>query len=255
MSQRFGRLVVGALCATAWWLVSCREIPAPEGGVFAISRVMLPSPGLVAGDTMRDSTGLATPLRMLAYNVDGKVIIPDPAVVYTNLDTLSQLSGAWLIGKAVGTSRVVGTTAGLQSKPDTFYVTLAPDTLVPADSTVHRVKYSLLNGDTSITTAQLAARAMHLPTTSVQAVIVQYKVERAPNAKSGGGPTVLLSNGSASSARDTTDATGRSGIAARIRLLALANTAQGDTAIFSATASYRGRTLGKVQFFVIFTTQ
>jgi len=255
MSQRFGRLAVGVACAAAWWLVSCREIPAPEGGVFAISRVMLPSPGLVVGDTMRDSTGIAAPLRMLSYDVNGKPITPDPTVVYTTLDTLSQLTGSWLIGKAAGTSRVVGTTAGLQSKPDTFYVTLAPDTLVAGDSTVHHLKYSLLKGDTSITTAELAARVLHLPTNSVQAVIVQYKVERAPNAKSGGGPTVLFSNGSAASARDTTDVAGRSGIAARIRLLALANTAQGDTAILSATASYRGRTLGKVQFFVIFTTQ
>ena len=255
MLQRVRKLAVVALGATGWWLLSCRDIPAPEGGVFAISRVLLPSPGLVVGDTMRDSTGLATPLRMLAYDIDGKPITPDPTVVFTTLDTLSQINGAWLIGKTVGTSRVVGTTAGLQSKADTLYVTLAPDTLVSADSSVHHVKYSLINGDTSIAIAELAARALHRPTTAVQAVVVQYKVDRAPNAKNGAGPTVLFSNKSSSAARDTTDAGGRSGVAARIRILALANTTQGDTAIFSATASYRGRTLGKVQFFVIFTTQ
>jgi hypothetical protein len=255
MPRRLGRLAVVALCATAWWFASCRDIAAPEGGVFAISRVMLPSPGLVVGDTMRDSTGIAAPLRLVAYDVDGKPITPDPAVVYTTLDTLSQANGAWLIGKAAGTSRVVGTTSGLQSKTDTVYVTLAPDTLIAADSSVHHVKYSLLKGDTSIAIAELAARVVHLPTTGVQAVIVRYKVERAPNAKSNAGSTVLFSNGNAATARDTTDAAGRSGVAARIRILALANSGQGDTAIFSATASYRGRTLGKVQFFVIFTTQ
>jgi hypothetical protein len=255
MRQRVGKLIAVALSATGWWLLSCRDIPAPEGGVFAVSRVLLPSPGLVVGDTMRDSTGLATPLRMLAYGIDGKPIMPEPTVVFTTLDTLSQIDGALLMGKAVGTSRVVGTTAGLQSKVDTLYVTLEPDTLIAADSAVHHVKYSLQNGDTSIAIAELAARAIHRPTTSVQAVIVQYKVERAPNGKSGAGPTALFSNKSSSAARDTTDASGRSGVSARIRILALANTTQGDTAIFSATASYRGRTLGKVQFFVIFTTQ
>lgn len=82
-------------------------------------------------------------------------------------------------------------------------------------------------------------------------MIVRYSIDQAPVAKSGAGPTVLLLNGSAVTGRDTTDATGKASLVARLRVLALANATPETTAI-SATASYRGRSLGTVQYKVIF---
>jgi len=240
-----------ALFAASWWLLSCRDIPSPEGGVFAISRVALPSPGIVAGDTMRDSAGLATPLSVVAYDENGKPMSPAPAVTYLTLDTLTQVDGAWLTGRTPGSSRLVAAVSGLQSQPVSVQVTLSPDTIV-TDTVAQSKTFSLINGDTSITFADVPARVRHLPSTAVAAVIVYFKVERFPAAKSGGGPTVVLRNNGVISDRDTTDATGRASVVPIIRLLALQDATRGDTAILSATASYRGRTLGKVQFFIIF---
>ena len=60
--------------AVGWWLVSCRDVPAPEGGVASLAPLRLPSPGVVAGDTMRDSVGLAAPLTVVAYAVNGDTL-------------------------------------------------------------------------------------------------------------------------------------------------------------------------------------
>ena len=68
------------------------------------------------------------------------------------------------------------------------------------------------------------------------------------------GPALLLMNGNTPSDRDTSDAGGRAARTARLRLLAK-DTVAVDTAIVSATSSYRGRTLGSVTFVLVFTRQ
>jgi hypothetical protein len=200
---------------------------------------------------MRDSAGLATPLSVVAYDENGKPMSPAPATTFLALDTLTQVNGAWLIGKSLGSSRVVAATAGLQSEATSVQVTLSPDTIV-TDTVAQSKTFSLTAGDTIVTFADVPARVRHLPSTGVAAVIVYYTVERFPAAKSGAGPTVVLRNNGVISDRDTTDGSGRASVVPIIRILALQDAQRGDTAILSATASYRGRALGKVQFFIIF---
>jgi hypothetical protein len=250
------RTWVGAAAgAAAWWLVSCRDIPAPEGGVLAVSPVRLPSPGLVAGDTMRDSTGLIAPLSVVAYGVGGdtvKTVTP----TFATLDTGAHLSGAFLVGDNVGTTvRVVGTVAAVQTQPVIVKVTASPDTLVPADSTLHRKSYSLITGDTVVNTADLTTIVQHIGTNAgVEAVIVRYSIERAPPGDPTKGPTLLLMSGTTQSSRDTSDANGKAARSARLRITATTATTV-DSAFVKATSSYRGRVLGTVTFLLVFNRQ
>ena len=220
-----------------------------------MSPVQLPSPGVVAGDTMRDSTGLVAPLRVIGYSVTGDTS-KGVTATFVALDTGAHFSGALLIGDKDGkTVRVVGTVQSVQTQPSSVRVTLSPDTLVAADSVLQRRSYALTSGDT-VVSADLATTVFHRVGTvrsGVEAVIVRYVIERAPPGN-GNGPTLLLMNGSVPSDRDTTDASGRAARTARFRLAA--KTAfTSDTASVSATASHRGRTIGRVLFTLIFSVR
>jgi hypothetical protein len=253
---RMRRAIAAALAAAAWWVVSCRDVPAPEGGIFAISALLLPSPGLVAGDTLRDSTGLASPLRVVAFDVAGDTV-QNAVTTFVVLDTGAHLSGALLVGDSVGrTVRVVGSVAALQTQPAPVKITLSPDTLVAADSLVHHKTYVLAGGDTVVNSADLTTIVLHTgaPQTGVEAVIVRYSIDKAPPGDATKGPTLVLMNATIPSSRDTTDGAGKTARTARLRLAPL-STFVSDTALVSATASYRGRTIGVVQFTIIFTSQ
>lgn len=250
---RFPRRAAAIAAATlGWYVLSCTEVPAPEGGVVSISNIRRPSPGLVALDTMRDSTGVVAPLRVVAFGLDDAPVDPQPVVSFLALDTTAHFVGGTLIGDRVGTVRVVGVVGGLQTRPDTIPVTLSPDTLVFSDSVLHRVSYQL-TGDTVVSSAELAALVQHrVPVSGVQAVVVKYAVTRAPEGSSA--PTVVLVSGNRLSDRDTSDASGKASRVARLRLNALGTFAT-DTVMVDASASYRGQTIGVVTFTIVFTKQ
>lgn len=234
-------------------LAACRDVPAPEGGVYSISVLGLPSPGVVAGDTIRDSLGMAAPLELVAFGADNEPLDPQPERAFAVLDTGARIENRiWLIGEIPGTTvRVVGGVAGLQTTPVEVKVTLRPDSLVPADSVLHHVTYTF-PADTAAN-AELNVTVRHhgaADTTGVDAVVVRYTVERAP-AGSGTAPTLLLLNGSAVSDRDTTVAGGRASRSARLRIGALTSFVS-DTVVVTARASHRGASIGAVAFTIVY---
>src|SRR5438552_1146142 len=81
-------------------LVNCLSVSDPESGIWAISAIELPSPGVVAGDTMRDSLGKTKPLRVIAYNRQGDSIAATFA--FLMLDQGAHLNGAFLVGDTAG---------------------------------------------------------------------------------------------------------------------------------------------------------
>ena len=254
------RLSLRCAALAALLLAACRDLPTPAGGVQAVSRVQLPSPGLVVGDTMRDSLGVVAPLRVVAFDENGDTIAP-PGVTFTLLDTTATLvNGDILIGRTTGVARLIATVAGLQTRLDTAHVTLLPDTIVRADSVRHRRVVPgdrILAGDTSFASGDLSVIVQNTEgagATGVDAVIVHYTITRAPPSGPGGsGPTVVFIGGGATTARDTTASGGRA--AKSIRLRIPGQTQLPDSALVAATASYRGQTLGTVQFTIVFQTQ
>lgn len=249
------RIVVTVAGAAAWWMISCREIPSPENGVFALSPVRLPLPGLVAGDTMRDSLGAVAPLEIVAYGADGEPLSPQPAATFIVLDTLAHTAGLLLIGEEPGTARVLGAVGNLQTQPVNVKITLSPDVLVAADSVVHHKPYSILNVDSVVVSADLNVLVQHVatPNSGVEAVLVHYTIDQAPPSN-GQGPTVVLYSENAPSSRDTTDGSGRAARRARLRLAALSVVTE-DTVRISAMSSYRGQSIGAVQFTIVYTKQ
>ena len=255
---RRGRLAVAAAMVVAvWTLPSCRDVPAPEGGVSAIAPLQFPSPGLVAGDTMRDSTGAAVPLTVIAFDAAGDTIanVQESFVV---LDTGAHLAGNLLIGDKEGRAvRVVGSAGALQTQPATVKVTLSPDTLIAVDSAIYHRTYSVgpPSFDTTATSPDMGVLVQHTGASPVpvEAVIVRYVIESAPPPTSGNAATVILMSGSTPSSRDTTDANGRASRSARLRVLAIKPGI--DTAIVTASASYRGQSIGTVRFILVFTNQ
>lgn len=256
MISALTRALTAAMLAVAGvGAASCRDIPGSEGGVVAVGKVRLPSPGLVVGDTMRDSLGNVSPLRVVAFDRGGDTIRPDPEASFFLLDTTARLAGALLVGRSAGTARVVAVVAGLQTQPEAVTVTLSPDTLVAADSLRHVRRVNLLSGDTSFASADLNAIVQHreaATVSGVDAVIVTYTLTRIP-ASGAAGPAVMFVGGGTTPARDTTSNGGRAGRAVRLRVPAQPRLP--DSAVVTATASYRGRSLGSLQFTVVFQTQ
>ncbi len=249
------RSLVFATALVGVALAACRDIPAPDGGVLALSRVIRPSPGLVVGDSMRDSLGNVAPLRIVAFDQNGDTVAAPPPVTFILLDTTATLEGDILVGSHTGRARVIATVAGLQSRTDTVTVTLRPDTIV-SDS-VRFIRGVNPAADTSFASPELAVTVQHRDSTSVSgvdAVIVTYSLLRSPAGGSGGtGPTVVFVGGSAATVRDTTAGGGLAGRAVRLRLAALPQLT--DSAMVAATASYRGQSLGTVTFTIVFQTQ
>jgi hypothetical protein len=242
---------VAAAAAAA--LAACFGLGGEPSGPASISRLLLPAPGVVVGDTMRDSTGAAAPLRVIAFAASGATLAAQPTFV--TLDTLVRLvAGNLLVGDYLGSARVVGGIGAVQAQPETVKVTLRPDTLVATDSVRHVRTYTLV-GDTLVTSAELGTRVQNRQGASpadVDAVIVHYTVVRAPPPR-GAVPTITVMNGSQVSSRDTTTG-GRAGRTLRLRLSQLTSAAD-DSAVVVATAAYRGRSIGTVQFTVLFTKQ
>lgn len=247
------RRVMGVACsAVAWWLVSCRDVQAPPGGVLSVSPIILPSPGVVFQDTMRDSTGVVAPLSFVAFGLNNDTVNAEKT--FFVLDTGAHFGGPFLVADSFNiTVEVVGSVDAIQTKRAPVMLTLSPDTLVAADSVLQHITYSLTRGDT-VADAPLATLVQHRPADGVAAVIVKYLIERAPAGALNAGPAVVLVDGNVVSERDTTDISGKASRAARLRIGAL-TTFTTDTAVVSATASYRGHSIGRVVFTVIFTNQ
>lgn len=243
--------VLRTFAVVVTWAAGCREVPAPEGGVHAISRLILPAPGLVAGDTIRDSLGVAAGLEVIAYGLDNQPLDPQPERSFVVLDTGAHLEGGrFLVGEDAGTTvRVVGTVGSLQTQPVSVKVTLAPDTIVPADTIVHHVRYTIPPDTAAQTTLNVNVRN-RAEDAGVEAVIVHFTVDRAPPSINET-PTVVLLNGNVVSTRDTTESNGRASRVARLRLAAIA-APETDTAVVNATTAYRGASLGTVQFIIVF---
>ncbi len=253
------------LAAAGWWLVSCRDVPTPPEGVHSVSEIFLPAPSVVVGDTLRDSAGVVAPLRVIAFDVAGLPLDPQPVTTFVVIDTGAHfVDTAFVVGDSLGdTVQVVGTIATIQTRPSPIVITLEPDTLVAADSTLQRITRTIVASDTALNSPPLNVIVQNLagtpaaPPTGVPAVVVYYTIDRAPPGPGpGGGPTVVLLPSATSnqvSSRDTTNTGGQASRVARLRFNGSAFVA--DTVLVSATSSYRGVSIGTVQFTLIFTKQ
>lgn len=247
--------LVGVVFAAA-----CLDMSAPKGPA-SISLLILPSSSIVVNDVMRDSLGNPAPLSINAFDAAGNLI---PKLTQTFFITDSApvahfVNTGLLMGDTLGVVHVLGQIGGVQTPIAQIPVTVAPASLAaqstpPTTTTVNDTTYVtmdtvIVTGDTSkqVTAALSVILAGVNPGTFSQGFAIRYvflaKPITSPTAQS---PAVFLAN--TSGTPQTTIATGPSGnatlnivvVAANLGDAALISGQKVDTAIVTASTSYKG---------------
>jgi hypothetical protein len=220
--MKSARAVLG--CAAAVIGVACLDVGSPPGGVASFTTIIRPSPSVVVGDDMRDSTGAVTPLRVFAFGEHGDTL-KNLTITFLSIDTtkppaISVQPDGHVHGDSVRSniagSFVVANVAGSQTLPDTIRVSVPPERstlnvqqllhltlLSPTDST------SPKNQDTLrlTVTGSLPVGAKGAPAdTFAVGFIVDYRIISAPASSASGKAVRLLNDANKDATRDTTSA-------------------------------------------------
>lgn len=237
--------------------VACTEVNTDPNAVVAISLDSVATPSVVAGDTLRDTLGVAQPLRGTVYNFKGKPIV-GYAIKYRAIDVglhVDSLTGFVVADTALPTAvRVLDDAGGLQSQPVALFVVPRPYQVLAVNA-VDSVIYSLTD-TTSIASPALTVRVLPQDTLTttipIQGYLVSYQIiSHLPT------DTVWSQLGSVTGRRfkvDTTVASGTSGQAGQAVLIhPLLLPKVTDTLFVNATVKYRGVPLvgSPVQFMLL----
>lgn len=135
MNARAGRLATPLALAVAA-IIGCSAVSDPSA-IAALDFTGIAFPAVVTGDSLRDTLGVARPLRATAYDGNGDEV-PGAAISYFSLDTgvVIHASGHLVATRRDGSLRIVASVAGLQSQIRTIQVTRLPDTVVTGTRTV-----------------------------------------------------------------------------------------------------------------------
>lgn len=148
------------LAVIAAALVGCSGLGLDPDEVGAIDFTGIPFPAVVTGDTLRDSSGAAAPLRATVYGGRGAVL-RDAPVTFVTLDSGVIIDdGDYLRAtRRDGTVRIVATAGALQSQARVIWVVRRPDTVV-APNTAVALQYRLPDATSNVSPAlQLTLRS------------------------------------------------------------------------------------------------
>jgi hypothetical protein len=225
-------LIAGAM------ILACVDIPTGAEDVLSFQVNALPSPSVVAGDTLRDTTGAVTPISVAAFNYSNDPVENVPAR-FRALDgriRVDSVTGIVIGDTASATpSRVLSTFAGFSAFLN-IPVSLRPDTIVGQNER-DSLDYSLTDTAANVSDP-IGVRVLHGLTTTDSAV-ASYRVtfDMVPP-----GDTTLARLVTESGARSTVDTTDASGVAARrLRIEVSGLTAPVDSVIVMANVKYRGQ--------------
>lgn len=242
-----------AAFGTAGLLAACLDLSAPTDGIESISTLRVAYTAVVAGDTLRDSAGVARRLGLIAFTGRGDTVLNPEGARFFVVDTgtAARIEDGYLIaGSRLGPVRIVGQVPGLQTPPVTIQVVPVP-TQVRADPATAEDTVSLpprVYGIVpSVTSDPLRVRVLGLADGSLRDVdgwLVRYHITRQPQALSSAGLPAYLVDDQARAIRgdslvavDTT----AGGLAARrvvLRPFFLAR--ETDTVIVEARVHYHG---------------
>lgn len=262
-----------AVAATAFVALgaalACGDVPTLPGGVAFITPVLLPSPTIAFGDTMRDSLGVAAPLRVYAVGRDStdtiagvtvRFILTSPRAGAT-IDERGYLVAPESLAALRLVAQVTDGTPGSALRLQTPEVTIE---VVPRADSIAR-------SGAVIDTAQalpIAPRALSVTVTgvgpggtrgAVGGIRVRYRISQVyPAGIGAAGRYYLLAEGGSVLRPDSTialDTTGSNGVASRsfVGVRATDGGADADSVLVTAAAlSQRGTPLrGSPARFVI----
>jgi hypothetical protein len=244
---------VGVLALAIVASATCTKIPTNPASVFSLALDSLPGPSVVAGDTLRDTNGIATPLSGLAYNIQNQPL-HTVRVQFISLSPgqLGINSSNFAIGTPSGDSivRVVADADGLQSLPFNVPVVLKPTNLVHADSdSISTMTLSLTNPDSNVS-VPLNIFLIHQPDTLgadsvTRSYIVHYQIVYPASAAGGTGtptdstlPAYLIGGVGQPARTDTTDGNGMGTRQVNFSVAQFAPKSQ-DSIVVLVTAAYR----------------
>lgn len=243
------RRIVGSLVTiAAVTAIACVDMSAPKGAS-SISQLILPSPSVVVGDTMRDSLGNVAPLNVIAYDgKDSAISGLEKLFFITDSTKAAHLAkGTFVIGDKQGTTQIVGQVSGVQTLPAPVFVTVEPKTFALATSPALPDTFSIpltKPGDTTAASTGSQAIAVTLKgvgDTASLGFLVSYKLAYAPPAIAGTTvPAVFIgADASKQSLVDTTDASGASrSVIVRTGLL---DPSKIDSVVVLISTSYKGK--------------
>ena len=235
MSRRPGAIPLTVLSG-AILIAACTEIPTGANDVLSVQFNPLPAPGVVIGDSLRDTLGVVQGLQVTAFNYSGTEI-ENPPVTFSTLDrgiTVDSVTGIVTGDSVRSNARILATVRGLTVTTQVAVV-LQPDTVGESNSR-DSLSYSVLDTASNIS-APIGVRVLHTTptdTAGVASYLVSFQIVSP-------GDTVLaklFGDGNLRSSLDTTDA---SGVAARrIKLDVTRLTSIVDSVIVHAFVKYRG---------------
>lgn len=244
MMRRVRRLAA-PLAVAAAAIVGCSDFVADPDVISALDFTGIPFPAVVSGDTMRDSSGAAAPLRATVYGGRGNVLADVP-VSFIAIDTgvAIDANGFLRATRRDGSVRVLAAAGGLQSQQRTIRVTRAPDSVL-APTTAVSLQYRLPDGNVNVSPAlQLSLRSADTTggvSPNVAGWLVRWRIVHAGDTLS---PTdtskvaLWAGSGTRHTLRDTTNTEGAS--SRRLRVYANLLPLQADSFIVIAEIRHRG---------------
>lgn len=228
-------LAAGVLLAGA-----CADINTDPKFAAAIAIDTLPFPSIVANDSLRDSLGVARPLRGSVYNIEGNAL-PSIAVSFRTPDAGAHVDSAtgYIVADTARSTplRVIAVAGTLQSAPDTLYIVPSPDTVITT-STSDSLLYSLTDTTANVSNPFSLTLGHRVPVSTplpVRAYLVSYQITYPSDTALA---KLVTRDGARVSSVDTTDATGTSQRRVRLRPLSLKSVT--DSVVVIATVRYRG---------------
>jgi hypothetical protein len=169
--------------------LACGEVPTLPGGVAYISPVILPSPAVAFGDTLRDSLGVVSPIKVFGIDNAGDTVSGiTPVFVVTTVPGKSvHITPANLvIGDSIRTAQIVGQVGTrLQTPPALLDVVRQPDSIAPSSSATARfpapatgVVTSTVPLAVSVTSPPVVTTTGTTPRAAVRSIIVRYAITR-----------------------------------------------------------------------------
>lgn len=242
-----------AALAAACLFAACVELSSPTEAIESVAPLVAAYPAVVAGDTLRDSLGVARPLEVLAFTGRGDTVRSPANVAFFVADTGSdaRIRGAYLVaGSRLGPIQVIGQVDGrLQTLPLTILVVRAPDTASvagPVGALAYGTRPLVVSAPLQVRVQSRAGGTL----ADVDGWLVTYRIVREPASSDPANPGVyLVTDPNATKPlrpRDTSIDTTASGLASRAVVVIpalLANRNRADTIVVRATARYKGRDL------------
>ncbi len=225
-------LIAGAL------ILACVDIPTGADEILSFQVNVLPSTSVVAGDTLRDTTGVVTPISVAAFNYSNDPVENVPAR-FRALDArvrVDSVTGT-VIGDSASTtpSRVLATFEGFSAFLN-IPVSLRPDTII-GENDRDTLEYSLTDTAANVSDA-IGVRVLH-GLTGTDSAVASYRVTFDIVPAEDTTVARLVTGTGTPSVVDTTDATGIAGRSLRIDVSKL--TAPVDSLIVMASVKYRGQ--------------